>query len=593
MFAIRSPGRRLATMRVMPGPLAAVAARLQPAFDAVEPGADPVVRPGRNGADVAVNGAIAVARRAGVAPAEMADRILESVELGDLCETIDIAPQGFVNLRLAGPYLTEALRSAAADPRSGIELADTPKTVVVDYSAPNVAKEMHAGHVRTTIIGDALCRLLDLAGHRVIRENHIGDWGTPFGMLIEHLIDIGESAAVQALSVGDLDGFYRQARASFDGAPEFADRARNRVVSLQSGDPETLRLWRILVDQSIAYFTAVYERLGVLLTPADVVGESFYNDLLPGVVADLDAAGLLVDSDGARCVFPEGFTNRDGEPLPLIVQKSDRGFGYAATDLAAVRDRFARLHADIALYVVGAPQAQHFAMCFAVARAAGWIPAGAEADHVSFGNMLGADRKMFRSRAGDAVRLSDLVDEAIARAEAAIVEKNPDLDDAERAEVARMIGIGALKYADLSTDRTRDYVFDWDRMLSFDGNTAPYLQYAHVRCRSIFRRAEVDPAPYGAGEVLVTVVEEAERALAIALLNFDTAVGAALETWSPHKLCSYLFDLAGTFSTFFETCPVLKAEAGTRESRLALCAITAEVLAAGLAALGIEAPERM
>jgi arginyl-tRNA synthetase len=577
----------------MPGPLAVVAARLQPAFDAVEPGADPVVRPGRNGADVAVNGAIALARRAGVAPAEMADRILASADLGDLCQTIEVAPQGFINLRLAGPYLTEALRSVAADPRSGIEPAAESKTVVVDYSSPNVAKTMHAGHLRTTIIGDALCRLLDLDGHRVIRENHVGDWGTPFGMLIEHLVDVGEAAGAHTLSVGDLDAFYRDARASFDGSAEFADRARRRVVALQSGDPETLRLWRILVDQSIAYFTTVYERLGVLLTDADVVGESFYNALLPSVVADLDAAGLLVDSEGARCVFPEGFTNRDGEPLPLIVQKSDGGFGYAATDLAAIRDRFSRLHADVALYVVGAPQAQHFAMCFAVARAAGWIPQGAEAHHVTFGNMLGPDRKMFRSRAGDAVKLSDLVDEAMARAAAAITEKNPDLDAGERAEVARMVGVGALKYADLATDRIRDYVFDWDRMLSFDGNTAPYLQYAHVRCRSIFRRAELDPAPYAAGEVLVTVEEEAERALAIALLNFDTAVSAALETWSPHKLCTYLFELAGTFTTFFETCPVLTAEPATRESRLALCAITAEVLAAGLAALGIEAPDRM
>ena len=577
----------------MPGPLAAVAARLQPAFDTVEPGADPAVRPGRNGADVAVNGAIALARRAGVPPAEMAARILESADLGDLCETIDVAPQGFINLRLAGPYLTEALRAVAADPRSGIEVAARPQTVVVDYSGPNVAKEMHAGHLRTTIIGDALCRLLALVGHRVIRENHIGDWGTPFGMLIEHLVDVGETAGAQTLSVGDLDGFYRQARTSFDASPALADRARRRVVALQSGDPETLRLWRILVDQSIAYFTSVYERLGVLLTPADIVGESFYNDLLPSVVADLDASGLLVDSDGARCVFPSGFTNREGEPLPLIIQKSDGGFGYAATDLAAVRDRFARLHADAALYVVGAPQAQHFAMCFAVARAADWIPPGAAADHVAFGNMLGSDRKMFRSRAGDAVKLSDLIDEAIARAEAAIAEKNPDLDEAARAEVARMVGLGALKYADLATDRTRDYVFDWDRMLSFDGNTAPYLQYAQVRCRSIFRRAEVDPAPYAAGEVMVTLGEEAERALAIALLNFDTAISATLETWSPHKLCSYLFDLAGTFTTFFETCPVLKAEPATRESRLALCALTAEVLSEGLAALGIEAPDRM
>ncbi|MDQ6784110.1 MAG: arginine--tRNA ligase [Actinomycetota bacterium] len=577
----------------MPGPLAAVAARLQPAFDTVEPGADPVVRPGRNGADVAVNGAIALARRAGVAPAEMAARILDSVDLDDLCETVDVAPQGFVNLRLAVPYLSEALRTAAVDPRSGIEVVAEPKVVVVDYSAPNVAKEMHAGHVRTTIIGDALCRMLSLVGHRVIRENHIGDWGTPFGMLIEHLVDVGESTGAATLSVGDLDGFYRQARASFDESPEFADRARRRVVALQSGDPDTLRLWRLLVDQSIDYFTEVYERLGVLLTPADVVGESFYNDLLPGVVADLNAAGLLVESDGARCVFPSGFTNREGEPLPLIVQKSDGGFGYAATDLAALRDRFGRLQADVAAYVVGAPQAQHFAMCFAVARSAGWIPEGDHAEHVAFGNMLGADRKMFRSRAGDAVKLIDLVDEAIARAEAAVAAKNPDLDPAERNEVARMIGIGALKYADLSTDRTREYVFDWDRMLAFDGNTAPYLQYAHVRCRSIFRRAGVDPAPYAGGEVPVTVGEGAERALAIALLTFDTAVRAALDTWSPHKLCSYLFDLAATFTAFFETCPVLKAEPAVRESRLALCAITAGVLADGLAVLGIEAPERM
>lgn len=570
-----------------------IAARLQPAFDALTPNADPVVRPGRGGSDVAVNGAIALAKGAGVPPAEMAQRLIDSVDLSDLCEDVEVAPQGFINLRLAGTFLTDALRAHAADPAAGVPRATQPKTVVVDYSAPNVAKKMHAGHVRTTIIGDALCRMLTLAGHTVIRENHIGDWGTPFGMLIEHLVDIGEAAGAQALSVGDLDGFYREARSSFEQSSEFAGRARRRVVALQSGDPDTLRLWRILVEQSIAYFTEVYQRLDVLLTPADVVGESFYNDLLPGVVADLDAAGLLVESEGARCVFPPGFANREGEPLPLIVQKSDGGFGYAATDLAALRDRFSRLHADVAAYVVGAPQAQHFAMCFAVARAAGWVPDGREVVHVAFGNMLGADRKMFRSRLGDAVKLIDLVDEAVARAEAAVAAKNPDLDAVARSEVARMIGVGALKYADLSTDRTRDYVFDWDRMLSFDGNTAPYLQYAHVRCRSIFRRAELDPAPYAAGEVEVTVTESAERVLAIALLGFDTALAASLDTWSPHKLCTYLFDLAGTFTTFFETCPVLRAVAPVRDSRLALCAITAETLAAGLAVLGIEAPERM
>ncbi len=577
----------------MPGPLSVVAARFQPAFDAVEPGADPVVRPGRRGADVAVNGAISLAKRAGGPPAEMAERIVAGADLAELCESVEVAPQGFINLRLAGPYLSAAVVALAADPHSGVERATLPHTVVVDYSAPNVAKEMHAGHVRTTIIGDALCRMLAVVGHRVIRENHIGDWGTPFGMLIEHLVEIGEATGAQELSLGDLDGFYRQARGCFDESADFADRARRRVVALQSGDPETLRLWRILVEQSIAYFTEVYERLGVLLTPADVVGESFYNDLLPSVVADLDAAGLLVESDGARCVFPDGFVNREGDPLPLIVQKSDGGFGYATTDLAALRDRFARLHADVTAYVVGSPQAQHFAMCFAVARAAGWIPQGAEAVHVSFGNMLGSDGKMFRSRAGDAVKLIELIDEAVSRAASAIAEKNPDLDDAERAEVARMIGVGALKYADLSSERTRDYVFDWDRMLAFDGNTAPYLQYAHVRCRSLFRRADEDAAPYGAGEVPVELHEEAERALAIALLGFDTAIMAAIDAWSPHKLCAYLFDLAGTFTTFFETCPVLKADAAVRASRLSLCALTADILAEGLALLGIEAPDRM
>lgn len=577
----------------MPGPLALVAERLQPAFDTVEAGADPVVRPGRGGADVAANGAIALARRAGVSPREMAERVVAAADLADIAEEVVVAPQGFVNIRLAASFLARALSAVAADPRSGVETAARPKTVVVDYSAPNVAKEMHAGHVRTTIIGDALCRMLMLVGHRVVRENHIGDWGTPFGMLIEHLVDMGEDEGVRELSVGDLDGFYRKARASFDASPAFADRSRRRVVALQSGDAETLRLWRILVELSLAYFGEVYQRLGVLLTPADVVGESFYNDMLPEVVGDLDAAGLLVDSEGARCVFPEGFANREGDALPLIIQKSDGGFGYATTDLAALRDRFGRQDADVAAYVVGAPQAQHFAMCFAVARAAGWIPDGAEAVHVAFGSMLGTDRKMFRSRGGSAVKLIDLVDEAVARAAAAVAAKNPDLDDDARRDVARMVGLGALKYADLSTDRTRDYVFDWDRMLSFDGNTAPYVQYAHVRCRSIFRRAELDPAPYAAGRVAVGVDEPAERALVLGLLGFGTALEAALETWSPHKLCTYLFELAGTFTTFFETCPVLRAEPAVRDSRLALCAVTADVLAQGLAVLGIEAPDRM
>ncbi|HLI00789.1 MAG TPA: arginine--tRNA ligase, partial [Acidimicrobiales bacterium] len=507
---------------------------------------------------------------------------------------VEVSPKGFINLTLSDEWLAAAVRGQAADARLGRSRAAHPLGYVVDYSSPNVAKEMHAGHVRTTIIGDALCRLLADAGHRVTRENHIGDWGTPFGMLIEHLVDRGEQAGAAELSVGDLDTFYREARAAFDASEEFRARSRARVVALQSGDPETLRLWRILVDQSIAYFSTVYRRLGILLRSEDVVGESFYNDQLAGVVAELEAKGLLVDSEGAKCVFPPGFTNREGEPLPLIVVKSDGGYNYATTDLAALKDRFGRLGADVALYVVGAPQAQHFAMVFAVGAVAGWIPDGKQAIHVSFGSMLGADRKMFKTRAGDVVKLSDLVDEAVARATAAVAEKSPQLDGDEQASVARAVGVGALKYADLSTDRNRDYVFDWDRMLSFDGNTGPYLQYAHARIGSIFRRGGLDPRTFDAGQVAVSLAEPAERALAIELLGFDTAVAASLEAYAPHKLCAYLFDLAGQFTTFYETCPVLRAEdPEVRDSRLALCALTSRVLEAGLDLLGIEAPPRM
>jgi arginyl-tRNA synthetase len=328
--------------------------------------------------------------------------------------------------------------------------------------------------------------------------------------------------------------------------------------------------------------------------PADVKGESAYNDLLPVVVVELAEKGVLVESDGALCVFPAGYVNRDGEPLPLIIQKSDGGYGYAASDLAALRDRFGRLGADLALYVVGSPQSQHLAMCFAVAAEVDWIPAGKAAVHVGFGSVLGADRKMFSSRAGGSVKLVDLLDEAVGRAEAAVAEKNPALTAEERSAVARMVGIGAVKYADLSTDRLRDYVFDWDRMLAFEGNTAPYLQYARVRCLSIFRRGEVDPGPYRSGAVPVILGEPAERALALALLGLAPALASALEAWSPHRLCGYLFDLAGVFTTFFETCPVLQApRPEVRDSRLALCAITSSVLACGLGVLGIDAPERM
>ncbi len=572
-----------------------LAQRLQDAFDAVEPGADPVLRPSnRPGVDFQANGALALAKRAGVAPAEVAGKVVATADLNGICDRVEVAPQGFINLTLDDRFIAAEVRSQAADPRLGVTETAAPRKVVVDYSSPNVAKEMHAGHLRTTIIGDALVRMLQFAGHAVKRENHIGDWGTPFGMLIEHLLDIGEQEAAHELSVGDLDTFYRQARVAFDASAEFRERSRRRVVLLQSGDPETLRLWRLLVDESIAYFQDVYDKLGVLLTPDDVVGESYYNDLLPVVVSELADKGLLVESEGALCVFPAGFVNREGQPLPLIVQKSDGGYGYAASDLAALRDRFGRLGMDLVLYVVGSPQAQHFAMSFAVAAEAGWIPPGREAVHVSFGSVLGADRKMFASRSGESVKLVDLLDEAVARAEAAVADKNPALSVGERFSVARMVGIGAVKYADLSTDRVRDYVFDWDRMLAFEGNTAPYLQYAHVRCLSIFRRGEIDPVPYRSGAVPVALAAPAERALALALLGFGSAFDATLEGWSPHRLCGYLFELAGVFTTFFETCPVLQAgEPEVRDSRLVLCGLTASVLFRGLGVLGIEAPDRM
>jgi arginyl-tRNA synthetase len=564
--------------------------RLQDAFDTVEPGADPVLRSSEH-ADFQANGALALAKRVGRPPRQVAEEVVAAARLADVCERVEVSGPGFVNLTLAAPFVAEQVRHVAADERLGLSAAPHPEAVVVDYSHPNVAKEMHVGHLRSTIIGDALSRVLTFLGHRVVPENHIGDWGTPFGMLIEHLVDLGEEKAIHELSVGDLDGFYRQARVSFDAEEAFRERSRRRVVLLQSGDAETLRLWQVLVTQSISYFDEVYHKLGVLLTDDDVVGESFYNPMLPDVVRDLDAAGLLVENEGARCVFPPGFTNRQGEPLPLIVQKSDGGFGYAATDLAAIRDRVGRIGARRILYVVGTPQSQHLQMCFAVARMAGWLPEDVAAEHVAFGSVLGTDRKMFKTRAGDTVKLADLLDEAVERAGVAIASREPELEPALRAAIADALGIGAVKYADLSTDRSRDYVFDWDRMLAFEGNTGPYLQYAHARIRSIFRRGEVSPPAADRPPVLA---EPAERALGLVLLGFGDALDDTVAHWAPSRLCAYLFDVATAFTTFYENCPVLKAgDDEVRRSRLLLCDLTARTLALGLALLGMEAPEQM
>ncbi|MFE9956529.1 arginine--tRNA ligase [Micromonospora sp. NPDC005299] len=563
--------------------------RLAPAFATVAGvPVDPVVRRSQR-ADFQSDAALALARRIGRPPRAVAAEVLERAELADLCGAAEVSGPGFLNLTVADEALAGLVSALATDPRLGVPATTAPETVVVDYSAPNVAKEMHVGHLRSTVIGDAAARLLEWLGHRVLRANHLGDWGTPFGMLIEHLADLGEAEAVQELSMGDLDSFYKAARAKFDADEAFRERSRLRVVALQGGDPATLRLWRLLVEQSERYFLTVYDLLDVTLTERDFHGESSYNDLLGPVVEELDRLGLLRESDGAACVFPPGSVGRDGEPLPLIVRKSDGGYGYPATDLAAIRHRTGTLGATRLLYVVGLPQRRHFEMVYAAAAQAGWLAPPARAEHVGFGSILGPDGRMLRSRAGGSVKLVGLLEEAIARATALARERNPELGEAEAAEVGRAVGIGAVKYADLSSDRHRDYVLDWERMLSLDGNTAPYLQYAYSRIRSIFRRGGVAARP----DAGISLAEPAERALAFELAGFGTVVGEVAENLEFHHLTGYLSRLAAAFSAFYEQCPVLRADEQVRESRLVLCDLTARVLRQGLHLLGIRTPERL
>jgi arginyl-tRNA synthetase len=562
--------------------------RLQVAFDALEIGADSVLRTSEHG-DYQANGVMALAKRLSRPPREVAAEIVESLDLADVA-TVEVAGPGFLNLTVTTAFLDRQLAELTTDARLGVAATPTPKRVVIDYSSPNVAKEVHVGHLRSTVIGDALARMYRFAGHHVIARNHVGDWGTPFGMLIEHLLDLGEQAAASSLSMGDLDVFYREARAKFDASDAFKGRSRSRVVALQGGDPETLRLWHVLVNQSIAYFSAVYDKLDVTLGADDIVGESYYNHLLESVVEDLRAAGLLVESEGALCVFPEGFQNRDGEPLPLIVRKSDGGYGYAASDLAAVRDRVGTLHADEMLYVVGVPQAQHLEMVFAVARQADWLPATVRCEHVTFGNVLGPDHKMFKTRSGETVKLVALIDEAIERAFVILDDRGTDLDGDAKYHLAEQIARAAIKYADLSTERQHDYVFDLDRMIAFEGDTGPYLQYAHARVRSIFRRSGT---PFVPGDAHFALAAPAERSLALGLLALPEAFTSALASLQPHRLCTYLFDLAQRFTSFYDTCPVLAAEGALRAERLALCDLTARALELGLSVLGIDAPAQM
>lgn len=565
-----------------------VSAALAAEFGADYADADPLIRPSTF-ADFQANVAMALAKRLGQPPREVASRIASRLSQAPMCKHAEVSGPGFINITLDDTWLGEAAAAQLRDPRLGVPVSERQLRVVVDYSAPNVAKEMHVGHLRTTIVGDAFVRVLERLGHYVIRANHIGDWGTNFGMLLEHLIDIGEDAAYAQLTAGEINAFYQAAKVKFDTDPAFADRSRRRVVALQAGDPETLRLWRMLVDDTKQYYNAIYRRLGVTLADADLAPESFYNPMLDDVCRDLEQAGIATISDGALCAFPPGFTGRDGNPLPLILRKSDGGYGYGTTDMAAIRYRVRDLHADRITYVVGSEQSQHLAMVFAVARQAGWLPDSVVAEHAAIGMVTGADRKRFRSRSGESVKLIDLIDEAVARAEEVIKDR---YDEPEfRAQIAEAVGIGALKYADLSVARDSSYVLDFDRMLSLTGNSGPYLQYATARIRSIFRKGGVDPAGE-TGPIMLT--EAAERALALRLLGLGAAAAETAEIAEPHRLAGFLFDVASDFTTFFEQCPVLKAESPQlRSSRLALAALTLKVLLAGLDLLGIPVPDRM
>ena len=565
-----------------------VSAALTAEFGPEYAGADPLIRPSQF-ADFQANVAMALARRLGQPPRDVAARIAGHLAGVDMFEQAEVSGPGFINITLRDGWIEQAAASQLADPGLSVDQATIPQRVVVDYSAPNVAKEMHVGHLRTTVVGDAYVRALERLGHAVIRANHIGDWGTNFGMLLEHLIDIGEQAAYAQLAAGEINAFYQAAKVKFDADPAFADRSRRRVVALQAGDQETLRLWQTLVDDSKQYYNAIYRRLGVTLTDADLAPESFYNPMLEAVCADLERAGVAVLSDGALCAFPPGFTGRDGQPLPLILRKSDGGYGYGTTDMAAIRYRVNDLHADRLTYVVGSEQSQHLAMVFAVARQAGWLPDSVIAEHAAIGMVTGADRKRFRSRTGESVKLIDLIGEAVARAEEVIKDRYDDPE--QRAQIAEAVGIGALKYADLSVARDSSYALDFDRMLALTGNTGPYLQYATARIRSIFARAGAEPQDC-TGPVMLA--EPAERNLALRLLGFGPAIAEAVATAEPHKLAGFVFDVASDFTAFYEQCPVLKApSAELRTSRLALAALTLRVLVSGLNLLGIPVPDRM
>ncbi len=589
----------------MTDPEAALGSLVQQAlaaeFGAEYAGTDPLIRPS-GFADFQANVAMSLSKPLRRSPrdiaGDIADRLTSAptvaaagaaaVGAAKAVAKAEVSGPGFINITLADEWIAAQSAQQLADPRLGVALAEHRQRVVVDYSGPNVAKELHAGHLRATSVGDAIARVLEYLGHEVIRAAHLGDWGTQFGMLIEHALEIGERATYDQLASGEFTAFYQAARAKFDSDPAFADQARKRVVQLQAGEPDTIRLWQLLVDDSMEYLRKIYARLNITLTDADMAPESFYNSMLGDVCDELERRGIAVMSDGALCAFPPGFTGRDGKPVPLMLRKSDGGYGYDSTDAAAIRYRLTEIGVTRIIYVVGAEQSQHLQMIFELARQAGWLVPPATAEHAVIGLMTGPGGQRLRTRSGEQVKLADLMDEAVDRAATVIADRYSD--PLQRSQIAEAVGIGALKYGDLSVARASGYVLDFDRLLALTGNTGPYLQYATARIRSIFARAGLDPAdaagPIALGEV-------AERALALRLLGFGRAVTDVAATAEPHKLAGYLFELASTFTVFYEQCPVLSAADETRSSRLALCALTLNVLMTGLHLLGIPVPDRM
>ena len=540
--------------------------------------------------DYQANGVMAVAKKLGMAPRQLAEQVLSHLDLNGIANKVEIAGPGFINIFLDPAFLAENVNSALASERLGVARPQA-QTIVVDYSAPNVAKEMHVGHLRSTIIGDAAVRTLEFLGHKVIRANHVGDWGTQFGMLIAWLEkQQQENAGEMALS--DLEGFYRDAKKHYDEDEVFAERARNYVVKLQGGDAYFLEMWRKLVDITMTQNQITYDRLNVTLTRDDVMGESLYNPMLPGIVADLKAKGLAVESEGATVVFLDEYKNKEGEPMGVIIQKKDGGYLYTTTDIACAKYRYETLHADRVLYYIDSRQHQHLMQAWTIVRKAGYVPDSVPLEHHMFGMMLGKDGKPFKTRAGGTVKLADLLDEALERARRLVAEKNPDMSADELENLAKVVGIGAVKYADLSKNRTTDYVFDWDNMLAFEGNTAPYMQYAYTRVLSVFRKAEVDEQALAAAPVIITEAREAQ--LAARLLQFEETLTVVAREGTPHVMCAYLYDLAGLFSGFYEHCPIITAESeDARNSRLKLAQLTARTLKQGLDTLGIETVERM